>query len=724
MVDRADSAAPDLHPAVLDPARLQAVRDTGLLDSPPEPAFDQLTSLAALLLRTPLAFLTLIDEHRSFWKSCVGAGCQDRLQDRQHPVADSFCQYVVADAAPLIVDDTTLDPRTRDNPSVTSMGIRAWAGFPLVGPTGHILGSFCVVDLMPRSWSANDVEVLRVLAAAASSQVALTAAGDRDRRARDQLRRLAAASDLLLSARDPAQVLQRMAGLAVPDLAVWCTAWVPAPSGAELIVAGVAGPAGEIVRWPPIDLDGVSPSARAFRTGKPQSVPDLTVMLGERGPDDAITAVTAQVRGGPTYSVPLQVQQQTLGAMTLLRRRGDRPFDAEDEDFARQLASQAASVLLVTRRHQQERETAEVLQRSMLSTLPALSELELYGYYRPAGGSAHIGGDWYDAVDLGAGRTALIIGDVMGRGMRAAAVMGQLRTAARTLARLDLPPQQILELLDELVSELPDGQIVTCFYGVHDPAAGTLAWCSAGHPPPVICRRSGTGRLHGEPGAPLGAGFPLYSEHRDPLLPSDVLCLFTDGLIEDRRRDLDVGLAHVEQLLAGPWTGLAEIAGRLVDEVAEGEEDDVALLLARVADRAGIFAADKTARVLELELSGGPEIVGTARHWARSAVLAWHGDGPCVDTVTLVTSELVTIALMHAIPPMRLRLRGAPGKVYVEVFDHGHDRPRLQVGELDDEHGQGMLVVDAIAHRWGSRSSGGGKVVWAEVLVDAAAAAG
>ena len=710
------------HPAILDPARLQAVRDTGLLDSSPEQAFDQFASLAALLLRAPLAFVTLVDERRSFWKSCIGV---EPGQDRQNPVEDSFCQYVVADAAPLLVADTHLDPRTRDNPSVTSMGVRAWAGFPLVGPTGHVLGSFCVVDLVPRSWTADDVEVLRVLAGAASAQVALTAAAGRDRRSRDQLRRLAEASDLLLSAEDPAQVLARMAGLAVPDLATWCSAWVPSASGRELLAAVVAGPDdAATMRWPPLDPDGVSPSARAFRTGTPQSVPDLTDMLTEHGPDDPITAVTVRVQGGPAYSVPLRVQNQTLGSITLLRRRGERPFDAEDEDFARQLASRAASALLVTRRHQQERETAEVLQRSMLSTLPELPELELHGYYRPAGESTHIGGDWYDAVDLGAGRTALVIGDVMGRGMRAAAVMGQLRTAARTLARLDLPPQQILGLLDELVSELADGQIVTCFYGVYDPAAGMLSWCSAGHPPPVVRRSSGTSRLSGEPGAPLGAGHPVYAEHRDPLLPGDVLCLFTDGLIEDRQRDLDVGLAQVEQLLGGPWTGLAEIAARLVAEIAGGEEDDVAVLLVRVADRAGAVVEDATARVLELQLTGGPEMVGTARHWARAAVLAWHGETSHAETVTLITSELVTNALTHAQPPVRLRLRGAPGKVYVEVFDHGRYRPQLQAGSLDDEHGRGMLLVDAVAHRWGSRSSGGGKVVWAEVLVESADSAG
>lgn len=378
-----------------------------------------------------------------------------------------------------------------------------------------------------------------------------------------------------------------MAALALPDLATWCTALVPSADGQQLRPAVAAGPAGQRAGWPAIDPSGHSPSARAFRTGRAQAEADLTALLAELAPGAKATALSAANDGGPAYSVPLRAQGQTLGVMTLLRRREDPPFDAEDQDFARQLAARAASALLVTRRHQLERETAEVLQRSMLSTLPVLPELELHGYYRPAGGTAHVGGDWYDAVDLGAGRTALVIGDVMGRGIRAAAVMGQLRTAVRTLARLDLQPTQVLSLLDELVAELGEDQMVTCFYGIHDTASSTLVWCSAGHPPPVLRRGERTGRLSGLPGAPLGVGGPGFVEHSDQLLPGEVLCLFTDGLIEDRTRDLDVGLDLVERVLDTAGDDLAAVATRLVREVSSGEDDDVALLLVRVAGRSG-----------------------------------------------------------------------------------------------------------------------------------------
>ncbi len=166
--------------AILAPARLAAARASGLLDTRPDEAFDRLSGLAATVLETPLAFITVVDETRSFWKSCFGVTLNGP-EDQENPVEESFCQYVVELGAELIVDDAATDPRTRDNPSVEKMGVRAWAGFPLLSPDGEVLGSFCVVDTVPRAWSDRDREVLRVLALAASGEVALRAAAEEAR---------------------------------------------------------------------------------------------------------------------------------------------------------------------------------------------------------------------------------------------------------------------------------------------------------------------------------------------------------------------------------------------------------------------------------------------------------------------------------------------------------------------------------------------------------------
>jgi serine phosphatase RsbU (regulator of sigma subunit) len=177
----------DIDP-VLDPRRLAAVVATDLLDTAPEAAFDDLTRMAALLVDAPFAFATLVDDARSFWKSCFGLPLD---APRQNTVEESFCKYVVRSERELLITDAATDPRTRDNPSVAAMGVRAWAGFPLLAPTGEVLGSFCVVDTAPRAWSARDVEIIRMLSAAAAREVALRAAVQNEREARQRAETLA-----------------------------------------------------------------------------------------------------------------------------------------------------------------------------------------------------------------------------------------------------------------------------------------------------------------------------------------------------------------------------------------------------------------------------------------------------------------------------------------------------------------------------------------------------
>ena len=172
--------------AVGDPRRLAAVGQSGLLDTGPDEAFDRLARLAATVLEAPVAFVTVVDETRSFWKSCIGVDAT-ALEDRQNPVEESFCQYVVGAREQVIVGDAANDPRTRDNPSVELMNVRAWAGFPLRAPGGEVLGSFCVVDTRVRDWTERDVEVLRTLAYAAAGEVALRSALEDERRARAEV---------------------------------------------------------------------------------------------------------------------------------------------------------------------------------------------------------------------------------------------------------------------------------------------------------------------------------------------------------------------------------------------------------------------------------------------------------------------------------------------------------------------------------------------------------
>lgn len=555
--------------------------DTGN-PGPPTPApeavaaLDRLARLAGRLLDSPYAWVVLTGDGPPGAESAA----------RWHAAQPAVCRQVLDTGALVLVEDADVDPRTRDLPAHLLAGARAWVAVPVLGPAGELAGSFCVVDPRPRTWAAQDVEALLVLADAAATRLAHDAAVQQARTARAQVDVLSDASALLLSDLDPDAVLQRLTGLAVPGLARWCGAWLPTGDG-RLRAAAVAGPDGQQWPYPHVAIDGPSPSARAYRTRRPQQVADLTAALQQAMPDDPVMASMAAAGAGAAYSVPLLVHGRVLGAWTLIRHRDDAPFTDADRSLAGHLAGRAGQALSLAQQHAGQRDAARVLQHSLLPRLPDVSGLSVRACYRPAGGT-EVGGDWFDLLALPCGRVALVIGDVMGRGIPAAAVMGQVRSATRAYARMSLPPAQVLGLLEETVAELTsagqDSPLVTCFLAVHDPRARTLTWASAGHLPPIARGTGPAASLSGPVGTPLGVGHGTYVDTVTALDAGTLLVMFTDGLVEDRRRDLDVGLDLVRTLVdrADPadLDGLAEL---LLAHVAAEEEDDVALLLVRTS---------------------------------------------------------------------------------------------------------------------------------------------
>jgi anti-sigma regulatory factor (Ser/Thr protein kinase) len=359
------------------------------------------------------------------------------------------------------------------------------------------------------------------------------------------------------------------------------------------------------------------------------------------------------------------------------------------------------------------REMALTLQRSLLPALtPSSEELEVAVRYNPGVADTEVGGDWYDVIPLGAGRMAVVIGDVMGRGVRAAAVMGQLRTAVRTCARLDLQPVEVVELLDGLVSDLGDDfQIATCLYGVFDPHARELLMSSAGHIAPVV--RTASGDVHPldlAVSAPLGvADPPRHSRVR--LLPGTVLALFTDGLVEVRGSDIDTGIEALCRVIAGGPDKLEELADAVLHRLTvDDADDDVALLLLRVpAD------VDSRSRTVVLDVPRERALLADLRALAQASMREWALLDEVVDTATLVTSELVTNALVHGKGPVELRIRLTRDWLVLEAADEGHHMPRRRRAGIDEEGGRGLHLVAALCDRWGARQTDEGKVVWAQL---------
>jgi serine phosphatase RsbU (regulator of sigma subunit)/anti-sigma regulatory factor (Ser/Thr protein kinase) len=400
------------------------------------------------------------------------------------------------------------------------------------------------------------------------------------------------------------------------------------------------------------------------------------------------------------------------------------PITADGENgvliFAAEVTDQVEAAERLRASERRQREAAVTLQRSLLpQELEQPDDLRVAATYQPGGTEAAVGGDWYDVITLGAGRTALVIGDVMGRGVRAAAVMGQLRTAVRAYARLDLPPHEVLQLLDGLAAEIDPSQIATCVYAVHDPNEGLLHYASAGHPPIIVRDPDGTVQRAPEPtGPPLGTEGWVHTSCSLPLPPGGSAVLYTDGLVERRDADIDTGVTTLERAFAGATGSPDIVCDRLLRSlgITAEHDDDVAVLVLQHPARTGADA--ELFHNAALDLLGGTEAAPRARAFASGVLSSWRFPADLHDVGVLAASELVANSLQHGTPPMRLRLRRTDRRLIVEVTDGDEHLPQQRCAEAVDEAGRGISIVAAIASAWGSRRTpGGGKSVWCEFVL-------
>ncbi|GAA2725297.1 ATP-binding SpoIIE family protein phosphatase [Actinocorallia aurantiaca] len=451
-----------------------------------------------------------------------------------------------------------------------------------------------------------------------------------------------------------------------------------------------------------------------FTGGRLDGSDELRLVTGPKQPEELareVMRLDAPLQDGTLLAVPMKVRGRTLGAVLLEREY--RPHDDIDVMMAEQLAGQAALAADNAHRYRVEAATADTLQRSMLpSLLPRFTGIELTHRYLPASDHAQVGGDWFDAIALPGSRVALVVGDVMGHGMRSAAIMGQLRTSVHTLAALDLPPDQVLRQLDGLAQDLGENHLATCLYAVYDPVARRVTFANAGHLPPVLVRRDGSAELLPvPPGVPIGVGGVAFEPIEFPVRDGDRLVLCTDGLVEVRGHDLMDGLAELCGVLDArrlPLDAQCEEVLRVLP-VRGRQDDDVALLM---ADLNGIPAA----RIARWMLRPRPVTPARVRRLIRATLASW-GLAACSETAELLATELVTNAVRYATRPIELRLLHTDG-LLVEVSDDEHGLPVLRHADADDEGGRGMQLVSRLACQWGATRTATGKVVWFRLNVD------
>ncbi|MFE0448090.1 SpoIIE family protein phosphatase [Streptomyces fungicidicus] len=420
--------------------------------------------------------------------------------------------------------------------------------------------------------------------------------------------------------------------------------------------------------------------------------------------------------------VPIRARGVTLGLTGFFRRRLDEPFDADDLHLAEDLVSRAAVCLDNARRYARERNAALVLQSSLLPLhLPEQDAVEVSACYRPADELTGLGGDWYDLIPLSGARVALIVGEAHGHGIDAAAAMGGLRTAVRTLAALDLPPEEVLAHLDDLVDRSagdegagPEGTYghpvgSGCVYVVYDPVDGQCTMAAAGHPSPAVIAPDGSVTFVDLPEGPaLGVGGPPFESVELTLPEGSTLALHTDGLLlpPERNGAVDTDRIRLRQALETSGPTLELSCRAVVDALVPTRPyDDVALLMARTKrlDRGHVAAWD---------LPADPAVVAEARRTATGQLSRWGLD-ELAFTTELVVSELVTNAIRYASGPVRLRLIHERTLV-CEVLDGGATAPHLRHPRATDEGGRGLLLVSQLAQRWGTRFIPDGKIIWAE----------
>jgi serine phosphatase RsbU (regulator of sigma subunit)/anti-sigma regulatory factor (Ser/Thr protein kinase) len=469
-----------------------------------------------------------------------------------------------------------------------------------------------------------------------------------------------------------------------------------------------AFPIGEILQYPP-----ESPHTQCLETGKPvlqDLANDMAVGLAKAM---RRTPMSKLLSGTSMLLLPLIARGTTLGFFVCTRSVGFRRFDPYDTEIGMEFATRAAIFIDNARRYSRERATALTLQRSLLPTgLSAPSSVEVRHRYLPGSKMIEVGGDWYESIALPGGRVALVVGDVAGHGVRAAVTMGRLRTAIRTLARLELPPAETLQQLDELMHELGvrEPHFATCVYAVFDAVSGNCEVASAGHLPPLLVGPDNRREfLDVSPAPPLGIGSGPIQTKTFKIKDGSLLVLYTDGLVETRTSDIDEGLARLREIF-GPGAAqrpLEELCkATLAGVYTDDQRDDIAVLLARLRR---LRPDQHVTWKLAAELTSARR----ARLLVRRRLRRW-GLAELVPIAELLASELVTNAVRYAHGAIALRLVREGGLV-CEVLDDSAALPRLRHAGDDDERGRGLQVVSQLAQRWGARRTPTGKVVWCEL---------
>ena len=564
-----------------DPARLSALSDTNLLDSPPEYAFDRLTQLACRILHTPVVLVSLVDQDRQFFKSSIGLPAQWAAA-RQTPLSHSFCQHVVMSAQPLIVSDAAEDPFLRDNLAIPEIGVRAYAGIPLITSDGHTLGSFCAIDTQPREWTEEDLAALQTLADSVSTEIELRGSvRQAQRQAQDAVR---LADEAAYQAREAERA--RRENQALLDSAAEGIYGIDSDGHCTFINASAARMLGYLAGE--VTGENLHRLVHHHRPdGSSYAEQDCPIFQATAaGVSSHVEDDVFWRRDGFAFPVdyrssPLFEDGEIVGAVVSF---SDITVRKEAEAALREALAK-------------ERHVAETLQRTILEDLPAdkFPGLAVASCYAAAWQEARIGGDFYDAFALDGGRVAFIVGDASGKGLEAAVRTAEVKFALRALLHQDPAPASALARLNDFVCAAQrlearaEDTFVAMTVAVVEAATGEVSIATGGAEPPLLLRAAGGAEEIRTGGVPVGFLAEQEYGSRDFRLDGgDILLLATDGVTE-ARRDKEFlgyeGMVALAEAVASPSAPLRDVAQAVLDgarDFAGGTlHDDACLLLIR-----------------------------------------------------------------------------------------------------------------------------------------------
>lgn len=559
-----------------DPTRLLALRRSGLLDSGPEESFDRITRIASSALGVPVSLVSLVDEDRQFFKSCLGLP-STWAEARETPISRSFCQHVVVGAEPLVIVDAREHALVHDNPAIDEAGVVAYLGIPISTPDGEIIGSLCAIDSQPREWSESDIVMLTDLAAAVMTEIRLRTVADEAAAAITRLSRLEAITDAALSHLPEDELIDQLLSRIVAGLQVDLAA-VLLREGDELVTRATIGLDEDVARSVRIPV-GEGFAGRIATGRRPVFLHDVPI-------DELVSPALRELKPAAMVGAPLTVDDENIGVLHVGSRLA-RDFSSEDVNLLVLAADRMARGISHSRIFEREHLIAQTLQRSALpAAIPALAGLHAAVRYLPAGHVTHVGGDWYDVFSLGPGRAGLSVGDIAGHGISAAAEMGRIRSSLQAYLFESGDPAPALERVDRLLLAGPIGKMATALAMTLDTTSRTALLARAGHPPPVLLRPwSEPAVLDGAGGAPLGI---VAAPSRGDSLPVDfpvgaTLLLYSDGLVERRGENIDESIARLARVAAGAPDDVEAFADHVLEAMLNGVApvDDVVLLVVR-----------------------------------------------------------------------------------------------------------------------------------------------